>query len=185
VGCFPLVQEPVGSTLLALVQQHRAQRIIAYDPNVRLSIEPDIQRWRARFAEFSALADIIKIGNEDFAALFPGEKPEAKAQGWLAAGASLVLFTEGDDGARLFGRNGQARYRPPPVIIADTVGAGDTAMAAMLAWLAEQSLLDRAKLAALDTGGLKKIVTFACNAAAITCSRVGADPPRRDQVTDR
>ncbi|MGL4324692.1 MAG: carbohydrate kinase family protein [Beijerinckiaceae bacterium] len=182
VGCFPLVQEPVAATLLALVRRGHGQRVVVYDPNVRLSIEPDINRWRKSFADFSALADIIKIGSEDFSALFPDDRPDALAARLLASGASLILYTEGEKGARIFARHGSVHHRPPPVLVQDTVGAGDTAIAALMAGLAEKGLLHRDKLSALQPAQLKPLLAMACNAAAITCTRIGADPPRRDQI---
>lgn len=177
VGCFPLVQEPVGTTLLNLIQREHTRRVIAYDPNVRLSIAPEIGLWRKRFHAFGGLADIIKVSSEDFAALYPNERPEVAARNWLGNGASLVLFTFGEKGARLFGRNGDVRYTPPPVMVQDTVGAGDTSMAAMLRWLYHHDLLDKQKLAAVRKQELQTMLEFSCIAASITCTRIGADPP--------
>lgn len=182
VGCFPLVQEPVGSTLLHLVERRHATCVIAYDPNVRPSIAPDLDLWRARFARFSSHADIVKISSEDFASLFPGQKPDAVAAGLLAQRTALVLYTEGGKGMRVFGRTGEARFSPPPVMVQDTVGAGDTAMAAALCWLREHHRLNRESLAALAKPDLKALAAFACHAAAITCTRIGADPPTRAQI---
>lgn len=182
VGCFPLVQEPVGKTLLNFVQREHVRRVIAYDPNVRLSIAPEIGLWRKRFHAFGGLADIIKISSEDFAALYPNERPEIAARNWLANGASLVLFTFGEKGARLFSRNGDVRYAPPPVMVQDTVGAGDTAMAALLRWLYHHDRLDKGKLAALSKSELQAMLEFSCTAASITCTRIGADPPTIKEV---
>lgn len=184
VGCFPLVQEPVGSTLLQLITRERNATVIAYDPNVRLSIESDIDLWRARFADFSAHADIVKISSEDFAALFPGKSPETLAGDLMAHGAALMLYTDGEKGMHVLGRHHDARFTPPPVIVQDTVGAGDTAMAAALCWLREKNFLHKESLAALGKADLKALAAFACHAAAITCTRIGADPPTRAQIPD-
>jgi fructokinase len=72
----------------------------------------------------------------------------------------------------------------PPVRVAvvDTVGAGDTFQAALLATLAERGLLTRDALGVLDTGTLHNVLGFAAQAAAITCSRRGADLPRRAEL---
>lgn len=181
-GCFPLVQEPVGSTLLALLEHNHSTRVIAYDPNVRPSIEPDLDLWRTRFAAFAAYADIIKISSDDFAILFPGENSDAMAQGWLERGASLVLYTNGEKGSLLFGHAGQIRASAPPVLVQDTVGAGDTAMAAMLGWLYARDLLVKNKLRNLNKADMQKMLQFVSIAAAITCTRIGADPPTRAQI---
>jgi len=68
------------------------------------------------------------------------------------------------------------------VAVVDTVGAGDTFQAALLAGLAERGLLSRAALATIEDGALRAVLVFAAQAAAITCSRRGADLPRRAEL---
>jgi len=127
--------------------------------------------------------DLLKISDEDLGLLLPGSAPEAFAQRALAAGARLVVVTRGADGAIGWSASG-ARAEVPtvPVQVVDTVGAGDTFQAALLTWLAERGRLDRAGLAGLDANALRDALGFAARAAAITCSRRGADMPRRAEL---
>ena len=81
------------------------------------------------------------------------------------------------------GRRG-ARQRDASLAVdlIDTVGAGDTFQAALLTWLAEHESLSVAALENLSTADLESALAFAARAAAITCSRRGADMPRRHEL---
>ena len=118
--------------------------------------------------------------------LFPGREPADLAREWLAAGVSLVVVTQGGEGASAWHANakehGSVRTPTVPVKVVDTVGAGDTFQAALLVALAERGLLNQAGLAGLTVPALQAVLAFAAQAAAITCSRRGADLPRRSEL---
>lgn len=181
-GSYTMVVDPVGSALRGLAARERAQRLVAYDPNVRLNVEPDLGRWRAVVQEMAALAHVVKVSDEDLGLLYPGESPAQVAARWLAAGVRLVVVTCGANGSLAWNRHGHAAAPSPQVDVIDTVGAGDTFQAAMLAWLAEHDALPAERLDALDAQQLAALLRFGARAAAITCARRGADMPRRREV---
>lgn len=181
-GSFTLVVEPVGSTLLALARREASRRLVTLDPNVRLTVEPDPARWRHRIGEFLETGDLVKVSAEDLWLLHPQESIAAVAERWLAAGPALVVVTRGTEGAEAYGGFGRVRIPAEQIVEADTVGAGDSFMAALVAWLAEHGLTDRAGLDGLARTDAEALLAFAASAAAITCSRRGADLPRRAEL---
>jgi fructokinase len=181
-GSYAMVVEPTGSTLRALAMAERGRRLIAYDPNVRLNVEPDLERWRETVGGMAAHADLIKVSEEDLELLYPGRPAEAAAQAWLDAGCALVVVTRGAEGALGFRRGERLQVPAPATVVVDTVGAGDTFQAALLCALGECRALDAAALAALPAARLDQVLRFAARAAALTCSRRGADLPRAAEL---
>ncbi|MBO9513420.1 MAG: carbohydrate kinase [Variovorax sp.] len=181
-GSYALVVEPVGAALRALAARERARRFISYDPNVRLNVEPDLGLWRSVVEEMVSIAHLVKVSDEDLGLLYPGEPPAQVAARWLAQGAMLVAVTRGRHGASAWTRHAHAEAPTPATQVVDTVGAGDTFQAALLTWLDEQGALAPQALAALDAATLGALLGFAARAAAITCSRRGADMPRRAEL---
>jgi fructokinase len=146
---------------------------VSFDPNIRLTVEPDQAVWRRAFEAIAPHAAIIKMSDEDALVLFPGEKPDVLAQK-LAAGGALVAITLGGDGAVIASSRAVVRIEAPAITVVDTIGAGDSFMAAVLSWCAACSWPAADEL---DLGQLAELGKYAVGAAAITCSRPGADPP--------
>lgn len=169
--------EPVASTLKHLAARETNQRIISYDPNLRVSIEPDISVWRASFDEFAPSANLIKASDEDIESLYGKAREDNFVADCFAHGAQLVYITRGPDGGSAFSSEGlSAVTEGVKVKVIDTVGAGDTFQAAILHWLADQHHIgSTAKLE--GSVDLKASLEFATKAAAITCTRRGADLP--------
>ena len=183
VGSFSLVVQPIGDTLLSLVQRESGKRLISLDPNVRLNPQPDIQLWRDRVAELVRHADLIKVSDEDLHLLYPGQSPESVLQGWLQHRCQLVFLTRGGDGASVFSRqHGNWSQPAVDVVMADTVGAGDTFQAALIAWLTEHQLDSVAGLQQLSREQINAMLGFAIRAAALTCTKTGPDLPYRQQL---
>ena len=183
VGSFSLVVQPIGDTLLALVQRESGKRLISLDPNVRLNPQPDIQLWRDRIAELVKHADLIKVSDEDLHLLYPEQSPESVLQGWLQHRCQLVFLTRGGDGASVFSRRHGTWSQPAiDIVMADTVGAGDTFQAALIAWLTEQQLDSVEGLLQLSREQIDAMLGFAIRAAALTCTRTGPDLPYRRQL---
>lgn len=183
IGSFSLVVQPVGDTLLRLVQRESGKRLISLDPNVRLNPQPDIQLWRARIAELVQHADMIKVSDEDLHLLYPEQSPESVLQGWLQHRCQLVFLTRGGDGASVFSRqHGHWSQPAVKVVMADTVGAGDTFQAALIAWLTEHALDSVEGLQQLSREQIDSMLGFAIRAAAMTCGKTGPDLPYRDQL---
>jgi fructokinase len=180
LGSYTLVVEPAASALAGLLRRWHPQGLVAMDPNVRTVVEPDLERWRAMLMAHTPHVHLLKLSTEDAEQLYPGQPLAVLARRWLEAGVVLVVFTQGGEGACAWHRNGLSVQVPPtPVAVVDTVGAGDTFQAALLARLAEQGRLSAEGLAALDEPGLHDLLRFASRAAAVTCGRRGADMPRR------
>lgn len=184
LGSFATVVEPIATTLRALVERERehGRALIAYDPNIRLNVEPALGAWRDMLGWMQPRCDLLKISDEDLQLLLPGTSAESFARAALTAGVQLVVVTRGGEGALGWTATRHVAVPPVPVQVVDTVGAGDTFQAALLTWLTEHGRLSAAGLASLDAAALRELLGFAARAAAITCSRRGADMPRRAEL---
>ncbi len=179
-GCFSLLTVPTGDSFLTLAgRAAEAGKLVALDPNVRPTVEPDPDVWRSRVAAFAEHAAIIKVSAEDLDYLYPGESVEERAATWRAAGTALVVVTRGGEGARLFGEGVDVTVAADRVDVVDTVGAGDSFLAALLAHLVASGTATREALMALTEDEARAALAFAAQAAAVTCGRRGADLPRR------
>jgi fructokinase len=139
---------------------------------------------RERVEEFVGLSHVVKVSDEDLAFLYPGEAPEAVCARWVEQGPGLVVLTRGPRGLAAW-RQGREVIEVPgrPVEVADTVGAGDTITAGLLVGLGDAGALGAAgDIAGLSDGTVREILERAAVAAAITCSREGAQPPTRAEV---
>ena len=182
LGSYATVVDPIASTLRALVEREHARALIAYDPNVRLNVEPELARWRDTLKWMLTRTHLLKVSEEDLQLLLPDMSPEEFAADALGHGVKLVVVTRGGEGAVAWTPQVHARAPTVQVEVIDTVGAGDTFQAALLAWLAEQGTLSPASLQRLSSADLESALGFAARAAAITCSRRGADMPRRGEL---
>lgn len=183
IGSFSLVVQPIADTLLALVRRESGKRLISLDPNVRLNPQPDIELWRSRIATLVEHADLIKVSDEDLRLLYPDQDPQPVIEGWLQHRCQLVFLTRGGDGATVFSRaHGSWSVPARTVKIADTVGAGDTFQAALITWLTEQQLDSVEGVQQLGREQIDAMLTFAVQAAALTCSKTGPDLPYRHQL---
>jgi fructokinase len=182
VGSYTTVVEPIASTLRALVEREHTCTPISCDPNVRLNVEPDLTRWRDMLAWMLRHAHLLKISLEDLQLLQPGVDVQHFAREALAGGVRLLVVTLGGDGAQAWSGPATAQVPAIAVDVIDTVGAGDSFQAALLTWLAEQDLLSINALGALSAVQLQEALRFAALAAGITCSRRGANPPRRNEL---
>ncbi|NIM43866.1 MAG: carbohydrate kinase [Hydrogenophaga sp.] len=181
LGSYTTVVGETAHSLRALVERHRHRALIAYDPNVRLNVQPDAAVWREQLRWMLPRADLLKVSEEDLA-LIDGRAPQAFAHEALASGVSLVVVTRGAYGAVAWTARHHAEVPAPAVDVVDTVGAGDTFQAALLTWLAERGALGREALGDLSAPTLHSALGFATQAAAITCGRRGADLPRRAEL---
>ncbi len=182
LGSYSLVVEPVGGALLALAEREARRRLVTLDPNARLTVAPDAALWRERIERLTRSADLVKVSDEDIGLLYPGESPEQVADRWRAAGAAAVIVTRGAQGAEAFSAAGRVHVAGRKVSVADTVGAGDSFMAATIAGLDARGARSRADVAALGRDDWAGLLGEAARAAAIVCSRVGADLPRKAEM---
>lgn len=180
-GCFSLLTRPTGDSFLALARRAAATRpgpLVVLDPNVRLAVEPRAAAWRERITAFAASAHLIKTSREDLAAVYD-EDPAAVVERWLAEGVEAVVVTDGAAGATLTTRQSHVAVEAPSVNVVDTVGAGDSFLAALIAALFDRRAASAGALAEMDETVLREVLAFATRAAALTCTRRGADLPRR------
>jgi fructokinase len=180
MGTCALVFEPSGSTLEALFVRERAigTRFLALDPNVRIGLVSDVEAYRARIERMIAAADLVKVSDADIEALWPGDDITDRVAVLARTGPGVIVLTRGGDALLAFRGNGDTVSVPAErVEVVDTIGAGDTANAAMLAWLSARDALSRTALAELTDDQVTEMLRFAARAAAITCSRAGANPP--------
>ncbi len=181
-GSYSLVVEPTANAFLALAERSAASRLISLDPNVRLAVEPDIDAWRRKIEQFSRFANIVKASDDDLAQLYPGRNIGEMAKAWLRAGVSVVVVTRGSRGATLWSGDYEANQDSIPKRVVDTVGAGDSFQAALLCALTELGLASPEGLGGLNPDLARRLLTFAAEAAALTCTRCGADLPRRPEL---
>ncbi|WP_405611901.1 carbohydrate kinase [Streptomyces sp. NBC_00076] len=177
-GTCSLVLEPGASAYEELLRTAAGQGVFtALDPNIRAGLIPDADAYRARFKSWLPSVSLLKLSEED--ALWLGGTPRE----WLAAGPSAVVITQGGDGLTVFTRDGSVHSVPgEKVDVVDTIGAGDTVNAALLHGLSARDALSAEALAALGADGWTQLLRFAARAAAITCSRAGAEPPYADEL---
>jgi fructokinase len=188
-GSLALTTPPGAAVLRELMAGARATATVSYDPNCRPMLMGEAADVLAGVHDLLAVADLVKVSSEDLAWLCPDSGPEEVLEDWLGRGPAVVAITLGGDGV-LAGTSAGVRSRRPgvPVTVIDTVGAGDTFSAALLAGLHRRDLLGaaaRPALHALDETTVDALLDEAAAAAAITCSRRGADPPTADELRAR
>ena len=183
VGTLALAIDPPAAAYEALLERETGRRTIFFDPNVRPAVFGDQAAYRVRFERIAGLANIVKLSDDDAAWIYPELTPEDVLKRVLALGPRLVAVTLGTDGAVATSRDGYARVPAVPVDVADTVGAGDSFGAALLAALAERDALTFDATRPLDDSLLEEALMYAVTAAAITCTRTGAVPPTRAEIS--
>ena len=184
LGAISTQAEPAATTFEALLKRESKRRILVIDPNVRPGLIKDRDAARARLESWVSLCDIVKVSRADFDWLYPGRSAEDSAAAWRDLGPKLVVMTLGADGAMALLNSSRVAVPGRKIGVVDTVGAGDSFHAALLAGLSEQGLLTLDRLAKLDVGVLKILLDRAVAAAAITCSRAGANPPTKRELED-
>lgn len=177
-GSIATFLAPGAASVAGMVDVARPRATISYDPNCRPDLQGTAEGARANVAEMVARADLVRASADDFAWLYPGRDPVDVARSWLALGPSLVVVTFGAGGARALTADAEPHVPAPRVTIADTVGAGDSFTSALLSGASDAGLLG-GRLPRTSTDTLTALLERACRAAAITCTRPGADPPHR------
>ncbi|WP_115788503.1 carbohydrate kinase family protein [Arthrobacter silvisoli] len=188
-GSIATMLEPGASEVLAAVEYAHPNATISFDPNCRPSIITDKDFARERTERFVALADVVKASDEDLEWLYPGVDVRDSARRWLSLGGkqgpAMVVVTRGSAGPWGITGAGEAEVPAPKVKVADTVGAGDSFMAALLSGIVDRGLdgaQNRQDLRAMPAEILREIMAHAASAAAVTVSRAGANPPTRAEM---
>jgi fructokinase len=167
------------------VKAAREHATISYDPNCRPAISADVVAARRQAELFVAGSDIVKASDEDLSWLYPDRTPDETLAAWLELGPAIVALTRGASGPVILSGKGRVEMAAEPISVADTVGAGDSFMAGLISGLAQLEALGaggRQRLQTLTLDQLHALAAYANRAAAITCSRQGANPPRAAEL---
>lgn len=175
-GTLGLFRGRTAEVLADAAERHPG--IVSLDPNVRPQIIDDRDRWDHFHDRWVARTHLYRGSDEDFDWIWPGQSAASCAEGLLDRGVQAVIVTRGPEGAIVFTGAGEVRVPGVAVDVVDTVGAGDTFVAGVLSSLSARGLAGRPDaLADLSAVDWADIAGFAARAAAVTCSRPGADPP--------
>jgi fructokinase len=180
-GSLGVLREPAVSAITDIVAMHERCTAV-FDPNVRPALIPNREEYLESLRGWLALARLVKVSAQDLRWLHPEVAPAEIARAWLELGPEAVVVTYGPAGASLFRcKQAELRVNAPKVSLVDTVGAGDTFTAALMAGLLEGGAGQ--KLADLPEARWREVLEFAVAAAALACTKAGAQPPSRQEVT--
>jgi fructokinase len=182
MGTLGLLLEPIARTLESLAERERGRHLLMLDLNIRTVRGADQDTYRARLLRLISMDALVKASDDDVAWLYPELTAEAAVDRILDAGARAALVTLGAEGAIGATRRCRARAHPSEVAVVDTIGAGDAFGAAVVAWLLEHGSAGVAAVPSSDAE-LEAMLRFACQVGALTCTRPGADPPWREELT--
>lgn len=174
IGSFTAFRDETRG-LLDRVLDGSAAPLVTFDPNIRASLIGPRDDVRARTRELASRSHVVKLSDEDADWLWPGASLDDAVDGLLAIGPALVAITRGGDGSLLATAEERVSLRAPHTAVTDTIGAGDSYMAALVAHVLTHGLPATRK-------GLSSAGSFAQRAAAITVSRRGANPPTAAEI---
>ncbi|RWA68550.1 MAG: carbohydrate kinase [Mesorhizobium sp.] len=181
-GAISLISEPAGSAYEEFMRREHGSRVMMLDPNIRPNFIPDKAKHLRRVREMMAMADIVKLSDEDLNWFDEAGSHEDVVRNWLDRGPKLIVVTHGSEGAVGYSNEHKVTVVPQKVKVVDTVGAGDTFNAGILASLHEQGLLTKAAIGDLSEDAIRNALELGARAAAVTVSRAGANPPWRHEI---
>ena len=176
IGTLATVVEPVASVLFKWAQSIAHIAPIVFDPNIRPAVLGDRDEYVKKVEKWVAISSAVKVSDEDLNWLYPGKSIDVIANNWLEVGVELVVVTLGNKGITAYRENEQISVNAVKVVVADTVGAGDTVGAVLVEAIVKNGL-DK-----LTGEVLKTMLNRAVKAAAITVSRTGANPPSKEEI---
>jgi fructokinase len=176
IGTLVTMIEPGASVLYDWAMQVAELAPIVFDPNIRPSVQPDRDLYEAAVEKWAALSAVIKVSDDDLAWLFPDQSIDDAPNRWLNDGAFLVVVTRGANGLVGYTADGRVEVAGVKADVVDTVGAGDTVGAIVVEAMLTHGLI------ALHGDLLRSVLARAAAAAAITCSRKGAQPPFKHEL---
>ena len=177
LGGISLAVEQCADAFESLCTRAAADKLVMIDPNIRPLFISDETRYRARLTRMMAVADIVKLSDEDLDWWNGGD-----IDALLASGPKMLVMTKGPEGAVAIRASGMVSVPATRVDVVDTIGAGDTFNAGFLAGLSDADALSKAALATLSDDTLRNALTLGVQAAGITVSRAGANPPHRSEL---
>jgi fructokinase len=171
IGTLAAVIEPGACALFKWAQSAAKVAPVVFDPNIRPAVLSDRSKYVAQAERWVEISSAVKVSDEDIKWLYPSLNIEQAVNNWLTKGPSLIVVTYGDKGLTGYRKREMISTDSVKVKVADTVGAGDTVGAILVEAIAKDGL-DSLKGQRLET-----MLKRAAKAAAITVSRVGANPP--------
>jgi fructokinase len=178
IGTLVTIIEPGASILYDWAIKVSEFAPIVFDPNIRPSVMPDLRKYREEVEKWLKISAVVKFSEDDIAALYPNEDPIEIAKNCIDKGVQLVVITRGANGLVGVTADGVVEVPGIKVTVVDTVGAGDTVGAIIVEAVIEAGILN------LTGSKLREVLHRAAVAAAITCSRAGAQPPRAFELTE-
>jgi fructokinase len=176
IGTLVTAIEPAASVLHEWASKVADVAPVVFDPNIRPSVMGDRDLYQAAVEKWAAISSVIKVSDDDLAWIFPDQSIDDVANRWINDGAFLVVVTRGADGLVGYTADGRVEVPGVKVDVVDTVGAGDTVGAIVVEAMVTHGLVE------LRGDLLRSVLTRAAAAAAITCSRKGAQPPYKHEL---
>ena len=176
IGTLVTAIEPAASVLFEWAKKVAKVAPIVFDPNIRPAVMSDRQQYVRQVERWVSLSNAVKVSDDDIYWLYPGQDLDQVAKRWLEMGLELIVVTFGDKGLAGYRDDSKISVDAKKVVVADTVGAGDTVGAILVEAIIEDGL-DK-----LTNERLSLMLDRAVRAAAITVSRTGALPPGRDEI---
>ena len=176
IGTLATVIEPGASVLFGWAQSVANVAPIVFDPNIRSAVLGDRDEYVKKVKKWVKISSAVKVSDEDLNWLYPGKVIDEIVKNWLEVGVELVVVTLGDKGITAYRKNEQISVDAVKVVVADTVGAGDTVGAVLVEAIVKHGI-DRLTGEVLET-----MLNRAAKAAAITVSRAGANPPTGEEI---
>jgi fructokinase len=176
IGTLATVIEPGASVLLKWAQSVAHIAPIVFDPNIRPAVLGKRDEYVKKVEKWLEISSAVKVSDEDLNWLYLGKSIDEIVKKWLEVGVELVVVTLGDKGITAYRKNELISVDAVKVVVADTVGAGDTVGAILVEAIVKNGLDN------LTGGVLKAMLNRAVKAAAITVSRTGANPPSKEEI---
>jgi len=176
IGTLVTAIEPAASVLFEWAKKVARVAPIVFDPNIRPAVMSDRAQYVKQVERWVSISNAVKVSDDDIYWLYPGQDLDKVTKRWLGMGPELVVVTFGDKGLAGYRENSKISVDAKKVVVADTVGAGDTVGAILVEAIIEDGL-DK-----LTNERLSMMLDRAARAAAITVSRSGALPPGRDEI---
>ena len=176
IGTLATIVEPGASVLLNWAKRVSAIAPVVFDPNIRSSVLSNRALYQEKISKWAQISAVIKVSEDDLSWLYPEQDQIEIAEKWLAGGSELVIITKGSYGIIGVTKDDVVSVPGVKVDVVDTVGAGDTVGAIVVEAIAERGLKS------LTGDVLRQVLVRATKAAAVTCSRAGANPPHREEI---
>ena len=176
IGTLVTAIEPAASVLFEWSSKVAKVAPIVFDPNIRPAVMIDRAKYVKQVERWISISNAVKVSDDDIYWLYPGQDLDKVAKRWLGMGPELIVVTFGDKGLAGYRKDSKISVDAKKVVVADTVGAGDTVGAILVEAIIEDGL-DK-----LVNERLTSMLDRAAKAAAITVSRTGALPPSSDEI---